>query len=228
MSATASVPKPKRRILIVDDHPVFRDGLRYWIDRQPDMVCCGEADTLITASQAVSQHRPNLILLDLQLKDGDGLELIKSLRSAFPELRILALSQTDELLYGDRALRTGAQGYVTKEQKGEELLGAIRAVMDGEIYVSQKLAAVMLKQLWNGSTSGDATSRLSDRELQVFQMLGSGVSTREVSKRLGLSIKTIETYREHIKRKLGLKNATSLVHAATKWVEGSRQSSSEE
>jgi DNA-binding NarL/FixJ family response regulator len=219
MSASNIIPAAKHRILIADDQPLFRDGVKSWLSREPDLICCGEAATAAATRQAVEVGQPDLVLLELRLKGEDGFDLIKTLRSAHPDLRILVVSQNDEMAFGDRALRAGVRGYFMKEQDGAALLQAVRAVLGGEIHVSKQLAATMIRKLWHGDTSGDRTSRLSDRELQVFRMLGSGIGTKQVAQRLRLSVKTVETYRQHIKRKLDLKDAPSLVHAATTWVQ---------
>lgn len=215
----------KHRILVVDDQPIFRDGLRYWIDRQPDMECCGEADSIAAARRAMTTLKPDLLLTDLTVRGDDGLELIKELRAQYKDLRVIVLTHHEEMAFGDRALRAGAQGYIMKERPANDLLSGLRAVLGGEMYVSQRLAAVMLRKLCHGTPTADVTVLLSNRELQVFQMLGSGIGTREVSRKLRLSVKTVETYREHIKRKLALKDATSLMHAATTWVQGNVQPS---
>jgi DNA-binding NarL/FixJ family response regulator len=209
----------KRRILVVDSQPIFRDGVRYCLNAQKDLVCCGEADDVASARKAVAAHAPELVLLDLRLKGEDGFELIKRLRVEHPGVLLLVVSQNDEMVFGDRSLRTGAHGYLMKDQGAGELVNAVRAVLKGEIYLSQRLSGLMLKKLWRGETSGDITSVLSTRELQVFQLLGSGVGTKGIARNLSLSIKTIETHREHIKRKLGLKDASSLIHGATMWAQ---------
>ena len=219
MSASNITSGVKRRILIADDQPIFRDGVKTWLSRQPDLACCGEAASVAAACRAVEQEKPDLVLLELRLQGEDGFDLIKALLSLQPALLILVVSQNDEMVFGHRALRAGARGYFMKEQDGSALLQAIRVVLSGEIHVSKQLAATMIRKLWHGDTTGDRTGRLSDRELQVFRMLGSGIGTKQIARRLRLSIKTIETYREHLKRKLDLEDAPSLVHAATTWVQ---------
>jgi DNA-binding NarL/FixJ family response regulator len=219
MSESLPHSAPKHRILIVDTQPLFRDGVRHCIERQKDLACCGEADSTASAQKAVDSLKPDLVIVDLRLKTEDGLELIRSLRAEHPALHILVLAQNDEMVFGDRALRAGAQGYLMKDQAAGELIAAIRAVLGGEIYLSQRLAGLMLKKLWRGDAGGDVAAILSARELQVFQMLGSGIGTRQVAHNLNLSIKTVETHREHIKTKLGLKDAAGLVHAATMWTQ---------
>jgi len=198
---------------------MVRDGLRRLIAEQGDLSCCGEAGTVADAQLAVAKCKPDLVILDLRLKGGDGLELIKTLKSQFAGLRILILSQYDAPLYIERALRAGALGYVVKEQGAEEVLGAIRTVMAGQVYVTRGMAGLLLHK-FVGTTSASPRSGvepLTDRELHVMQLLGSGMSTREIAQELKLSFKTVETHRENIKRKLGLRGAAALIHFATQW-----------
>jgi DNA-binding NarL/FixJ family response regulator len=207
------------RILIVDDHPMVRDGLVRLIGQHGDLACCGEAGSVPEAMSAVAMQKPDLVILDLRLKGGDGLELIKSLLAQHPELRILILSQYEAPMYAERALRAGALGYVVKEQAAEEILGAIRTVMAGEVYLTRGMAALLLHKFVGApkaSNQGGA-EQLTDRELHVLHLLGAGLSTREIASELKLSFKTIETHRENIKRKLGLQSAAALVHYATQW-----------
>ncbi len=209
----------KSRVLVVDDHPIVREGLIGLINRQPDLVCCGQAGTAPAAEEAVIALEPDLILLDLRLGTRDGLELIKSLRAQVPSCRILVLSQMDEETFAERALRAGAQGYVMKEQASDELLGAIRTVLVGEIYATRGVAARLLRSMVGAGaqTLRQGVEQLTDRELHVLQLLGSGLSTRAIAAELKLSLKTVETHRENIKRKLGLANASQLLHYATLW-----------
>jgi DNA-binding NarL/FixJ family response regulator len=210
---------PKARVLVVDDHPMMRGGLIQLVNRQSDLTCCGEAGTVAEAQVAVAQLKPDLVLLDLRLKGGDGLELIKSLRSQYAKLRILVLSQFDAPHYAERALRAGALGYVVKEQAAEEVLSAIRTVLAGEVYLTRALAARLL-HTFVGTVPGiprAGVEQLTDRELHVLHLLGSGMSTREVAIELSLSFKTVETHRENIKRKLGLHGAAELIHYASAW-----------
>jgi DNA-binding NarL/FixJ family response regulator len=212
------MPNPKRRILIVDDHPLYRDGLRRFIDSEPDLVCCGEAESSQPGLQAACQLNPDLVIVDLRLQREDGLELLKNLQVRLPTVRTLVLSQKDESVYAQPALRAGAAGYIMKEEATKELLQAIRAVLRGQIYLSSRLSVLVLNKLLSGQSGDLITDKLSDRELQVFQFLGSGLSTQETAEQLHLSGKTVETYRENIKRKLGLPDAQSLVKAARNWV----------
>ena len=209
----------KARILVVDDHPMMRGGLTQLINQQIDLVCCGEAGTVAEGQSAVARLKPDLVLLDLRLKEGDGLELIKALRSQFPGLRMLVLSQYEAPHYVERALRAGALGYVVKDQAAEEVLTAIRTVLAGEVYLTRTLAARLLNT-FVGTLPGTpraGVERLTDRELHVLHLLGAGMSTRKIAIELCLSFKTIETHRENIKRKLGLHGAAELIHYASEW-----------
>jgi len=210
---------PQARILVVDGHPMVRHGLIGLMGQQTDLVCCGEASTAGEAQAAIAKLKPDLVILDLRLKGGDGLELIKSLKCLHPDLRILILTQYDAPLYAERALRAGALGYIIKDQAADEVLKAIRTVLSGEIYLTQAMAALLLHKLVGASrkASGTDVEQLTDRELHVLQLLGAGLSTREIASRLQLSFKTIETHRENIKFKLGLQNAVELIHFATNW-----------
>jgi len=213
--------KTRKRILVADDHPIVRDGLVQLINQQADLICCGQAATQTEVFAAVNAHRPELLVLDLRLKDGDGLELIKSLKSQYPDLPILVLSQFDEELYAERALRAGAFGYVMKEQASKEVVDAMRTVLAGRIYVTPAMTARLLqKAIATKQPSAEPSAEnLTDRELQVLHYLGGGLSTREIAAKMRLSIKTVETYREHLKHKLGLRNAEELVYYARNWAE---------
>jgi len=209
----------KSRILVVDDHPVVRQGLLHFINQQEDLVGCGEASNSAEALKAAAECNPDLAVVDVRLKNEDGLELIKEFKARFPALRILMLSQYDLPLYAERALRAGALGFVVKAQAADEILAAIRSVLVGEIYLPRPLARHLLHQLIGSAPSAPRPSveNLTDRELHVLRLLGAGRSTREVAAVLGLSFKTVETHRENIKHKLGLQGANQLVHFATEW-----------
>ena len=230
INAAAALPpasdrKGKTSILVVDDHPIFREGVAQLINRQPDMKLCGETGSLATAIQILETRRPSLVLLALRLGSGDVFELIKGWKSRFPELRVLILSAYDEALYAERALRAGAGGYVTKAETPDETINAVRAVLAGEMYVSRRIASSLLHKLIQAkSVVGDAgVELLSDRELQVFLMLGVGLNNRRIADELHLSTKTVETYRENIKHKLHLHNAAELIRSAAQWVQTSRE-----
>lgn len=213
--------KNKTSVLVIDDHPIFREGVARLINRQPDLSVCGETGNLATAKQVLEARRPSLVMLALRLGTSDIFELIKGWKSRFPELRVLILSAYDEALYAERALRAGASGYVTKEETPEETISAIRAVLAGEMYVSRRIASCLLQKLiLSKPVVRDAgVETLSDRELQVFLMLGTGLSSRKIADHLHLSIKTIETYRENIKHKLHLRNAAELIRHAAQWAQ---------
>jgi len=210
----------KARILVVDDHPLLREGVMQLINRQRDLSACADAASLIEAQAALEKHTPDLILLDLRLGGGDVLEFIKSSRARFPKVQILILSQHDEPLYAERTMRVGASGYVIKEEAPEEVLTAIRAVLAGETYVSRKIATLVLQRMIPTAHAGNAPrlEDLTDREFTIYQLIGSGLSSREIADQLSLSVKTIETHRENIKHKRGLRNAAELVQDATDWV----------
>ena len=210
----------KIRIIVVDDHPFFRHGVVQWINQQSDLTCCGEADSIAQAKAVVASLTPDVILLDLQLKDGDGLDLTMALSQEYPAVRIVILSHRDEAVYAHRALRAGARAYIMKSEGTELVKAAIQAVMKGEIYVSRPVAARALQKLLPDPGSSEfQLDRLSDREVQVFQLLGAACGTRDIAALLKISPKTVETYRENLKHKLHLADAEALVRAAKNWVE---------
>jgi DNA-binding NarL/FixJ family response regulator len=219
----ASAPgQGKKKILLVDDHPLVREGIATLIRDAPDLTISAEAGSASEAFQAIEEEMPDLVLLDISLPGASGIELLKDLHVRYPRLHVLVLSMHEESVYAERALRAGAHGYIMKQEPGAKVVEAVRSVLRGDLYVSSSLAARMVKLFVankQGKDTRTSVERLSDRELQVYTFIGSGVSTQEVATKLNLSIKTIQTYREHIKRKLGLRNATDLVHHATHWVE---------
>lgn len=209
----------KIRVLVVDDHPFFRAGLVFWISQQAELTCVSEAESIKQARKAVADLKPQIVLLDLHLPDGDGLDLAAEISESSPETRIICLTHRDENTFAHRALRVGARGYIMKSEATETVLAGILAVMRGEIFVSRQVAARALHNLFPdpASTTPDL-ARLSDRELQVFQLIGAGCGNREVSEALRISPKTVETYRERLKEKLSLADATALNEAAAHWV----------
>ena len=213
----------KASILVVDGHPIFRQGLIQLINGEADLMVCGEAGDVATAKQMLEAHSADLALLELRLGTGDVFELIKGWKGRHPKLRVLVLSAYDEALYAERALRAGAAGYVMKEEGSQETLSAIRTVLAGEMYLSHRMASCLLHKLIQAKPAArdGQVEGLSDRELQVFRMLGTGLGSRKIGDDLHLSIKTIETYRENIKHKLGLRNAAELIRLATQWVQTS-------
>ena len=213
--------KSARRILIVDDHPMMRQGLAQLIADEPDLVVDGEADTAGEALDSVAARKPDLVLVDISLPDRNGLELIKDLHVMSPDVLILVVSMHDEALYAERVLRAGARGYIMKQEGGKKLMAAIRRVLGGQVYVSEKMSARIL-EIFSGRRPAATESlleRLSDREFEVFQHIGAGKGTREIAALLRLSVKTVEVHRANIKEKLRLKSATDLVRYAARWME---------
>jgi len=210
----------KTNILIVDDHPIVRQGLAELVNHETDLVVCGQAEDAHQAMKAVKELKPDMAIVDISLKETSGMELIKDLNSQYPNLPVLALSMHDESLYAERVLRAGARGYIMKAEATEKVIMAIHKILSGEIYISDKMAAKMIRKLVGSSTEINASplNSLSDRELEVFQLIGKGFGTRQISERLYLSIKTIETYRAHIKEKLHLADAAELLQYAIQWV----------
>lgn len=210
----------KAKILLVDDHAVVRFGIAQLINRQPDMMVCGEEEDASRAMSAITTLKPSLVIADISLKDSSGLELMRNIKAQYPGLPVLVVSAHDESVYAEVAFRAGALGYLMKEEALEKIVVAIRRVLGGTIYVSDTLASKMLQQQIRGQTSinDSPVKSLSDRELEVFQLIGQWKTTREIAEELHLSIKTIEYYREQIKRKLDLKNAAELTQRATAWV----------
>ena len=214
----------KRKILVVDDHPFMRAGLSQLIDRQPDLCVCGEAGDPATALQQMSKSPVDLVLSDMTMPGRSGIEFIKDILALHPKMAILVVSMHDEMIYAERVLRAGGRGYIMKEAGGENLLAAIRQVLSGQVYVSQKLSAKILDNLSGKKPRGSSSpiEKLSDREFEIFKLIGDGKSTREIAAQLGISAKTVDVHRAHIKEKLELKDATSLVRHAVRWVETQR------
>ena len=212
--------KEKTKIIIVDDHPIIRKGLSDLINQEKDLAVCGQAEDAHEGLQAIKTLNPDMVVVDISLKETSGIELIKDIKTQYPHLPVLALSMHDESLYAERALRAGAKGYIMKAEATEKVITAIHKVMSGELYVSDRMAAKMVRKLV-GSGPAIGTSpidRLSDRELEVFLLIGQGRGTRQIAEKLHLSIKTIETYRAHMKEKLNLENAAELLQYAIRWV----------
>jgi DNA-binding NarL/FixJ family response regulator len=209
----------------VDDHPIVRQGLTQLINQESDLLVCGQAEDAHNAIAAIRQFHPDMVIVDISLKDTSGVELIKDLKVQFPELPVLTLSMHDEAVYGERALRAGARGYIMKQEATEKVVTAIRRVLAGEVYVSDGMAAKMVSKLVGGVSKKPASpiESLSDRELEVFRMIGEGFNTREMAEKLHLSVKTIETYRAHIKDKLALQDASELLRSAIQWVNSELQ-----
>lgn len=213
----------KTRIFIVDDHAVFRKGLAVLINAEPDMEVCGEGDDCAVATQKILKLKPDLAVVDISLRGNNGIELIKNIKAAEPGIQIVVLSQHDESVYALRVLRAGAKAYVMKQDAAHAVIKAIRSIRDGRLCVSEHVASQMLNRYAQGSALGDDSpvSTLSDRELEVLNLIGSGVPTREIATRLRVSIKTVETHRSHIKTKLNLPTAAQLMQYCVRWVDQS-------
>lgn len=209
------------RIYIVDDHPLVRHGLSQIVANEADMEICGEAEDSPAAIRGVGEANPDAIIVDISLKGANGLELIKNLKAIHEDIPILVFSMHDETIYAQRALRAGAKAYVMKKESPSKVVDAIRKIIQGEIYVSPSVADQVLHQIVNGpgNVSTSPVDRLTDRELEVVQLIGRGLSSREVAESLHLSVKTIESHRAHVKEKLGLRNATELVQFSVQWVD---------
>jgi len=226
MKATTARTQPappatrQRRILIVDDHPIFRKGIAMMLQHEADITICGEAETAAQALGLVDRLEPDIVLADISLKDVNGIELVKSLRATHPGLPVLMLSMHEESLYAERALRAGARGYLMKQAPPDHVVTAIRQVLRGELYLSPSANHRMLATFLSGQRPviSDSVEQLSDRELEIFELLGRGHGTSMIAHELRVSIKTIEAHRAHIKTKLGLCTAPELMRAAVEWV----------
>jgi len=218
----ASTPAQiRKRILIVDDHPFMRAGLAQLIDRQLDLMVCGEAGNPAEAQRLLTTGGVDLVLTDMTMPGRSGLDFIKDLQALHAGLPILIISMHDEMIYAERALRAGARGYIMKEAGGENLLAAIRQVLDGQVYVSARMATLLLGS-FSGRKARESDSPfgvLTDREFEIFQLIGQGKNTREIATQLGLSSKTVDVHRGNLKAKLGLKDMTALVRHAVHWLE---------
>lgn len=217
----ATTPAMRRRLMIVDDHPFMRAGLAQLIDRQPDLCVCGEAANPAEALQKLAAGGVDLVLADMTMPGRSGLDFLKDLLAVHPGLPVLVVSMHDELVYAERALRAGARGYIMKEAGGENLLAAIRQIFSGLVYVSPRMSALLLDS-FSGRKTRDADSpfgKLTDREFEIFQLIGRGRGTREIAQQLGLSTKTVDVHRANLKSKLDLKDMTALVRHAVRWVE---------
>lgn len=213
----------KQRIVIVDDHPMMREGLAQLVDHEPDLVVEAQADSAGQALRLVEKAVPDLLVVDISLPDKSGLELIKDVHTLLPGLPILVVSMHDESLYAERVLRAGGRGYIMKQEGGKKLMEAIRQVLAGRIYVSEKISAKILEN-YSGRRpdSQSPVEKLSDREFEVFQLLGQGQGTREIAKQLHLSVKTVEVHRANIRKKMELANGGELVRYAIRWNEAQK------
>jgi len=210
----------KARVLLVDDHPIVRQGLGQLINEEADLSVVSEAEDFQQALSALSDTPVDIAIVDISLKERSGIELIKEIRARKPELPILVLSMHDESLHAERVLRAGAKGYIMKQEATEQVMNAIRRVLRGEVYLSERMASRMVNRLVAGpqNVGGSPIERLSDREFEVFQMIGHGVGPSEIAEKLGLSVKTVETHRERIKEKLNLASGSELIRYAMQYV----------
>jgi DNA-binding NarL/FixJ family response regulator len=216
----SSRPRPLR-IVIVDDHPVVRKGLTEMINHEPDLAVCGESDTADGGLERIRSDRPDVAIVDLSLGKSSGLQLVKTLNASLPDVRVLVLSMHDETLHAERSLAAGASGYIMKHEAMQSLLGAIRCVASGKTYVSPQMAERIVARVTGRCTADERSpfERLTDREREVFTLIGRGLGTRDIARELALSMKTVETYQARIKEKLGLTNAPELTRAAVAWVQ---------
>ena len=209
----------KTRVFVVDDHPIVRQGLALMINQEPDLAVCGEAEEAQRALQEIGTCKPDIVVIDISLNGPDGLDLLKMLRLRSPDLPVLILSMHDESVYAERALRAGANGYIMKQEATEKVLVALRRILGRDIYVSDRIANKMLQHYVRGADTGTQlpVAELSDRELEVFRLIGEGRGTRQIAEQLHLSVKTVESYQAHIKDKLSLRSARELVQHAIQW-----------
>ena len=219
-SVLSVVPPHRYRVLIVDDHPIVRQGLKRMLEIEPDLDVCGDVATEAQARRAIRELQPDVAIVDLALQEGDGLELVRDVSAHHPELPMLVLSMHDEAIYAERLIADGAAGYIMKQAAADQLLTALRAVLRGERYVSEQLAGCMRGRQDRGGSanaSQDPVHRLSNRELQVLNLVGRGVSSRDIAADLGLSVKTVESHRQSVKRKLSLETNSQLLQYAINW-----------
>jgi DNA-binding NarL/FixJ family response regulator len=223
---TPKSPEHKHQIVIVDDHPVVRQGLSQLINQEADMFVCGTAEDIPDALKVIAANKPEIVIVDLSLKDASGLELIKDIKTRHPKTLILVLSMLDESFYAERVLRAGAQGYIMKEAATEKVIIALRRILSGQVYLSEAMSSRILMGFVGGKQVADGlpVKQLSDRELEVFEMIGQGIGTRQISEKLHLSVKTVESHRANIKTKLKLTNAAELLQQAIMWVQSGKVS----
>lgn len=222
--ATAS-HKPRdtaKKVLVVDDHPIVREGLALLVNRERDLKVCGEASGAPDTLAAIEATHPDLVLMDISLHGVNGIELTKDLRARFPHLKVLIISMHDEALYAERALKAGAQGYLMKQEAPEVVLRAIRKALNGEVFVSERISAQLMRELTDCKTTDLGSigiERLTNRELHIFELVGRGMTTQDIATEMRISIKTVETHRLHIRQKMQLRNAVELTHRAIRWYE---------
>jgi DNA-binding NarL/FixJ family response regulator len=219
MTSSTTDPHSRRRVFLVDDHPLVREWLTTLINQQSDLVVCGEAEDAPRALQAIENLQPDAAVVDITLATGSGLELVKDIKRIAPKVSMVVLSMHDEALYAERVLRAGARGYVMKRETTKKIITAIRDVLDGRLHVSEEFRTSLAEKLIEGNTGESPVDQLSDRELEVFRQLGQGHETRRIAESLGLSIKTVQVYCARIKEKMNLSNATELLREAMRWWE---------
>lgn len=220
--STKTVEDDRKKIVIVDDHPILRDGIAQLVSGQDDLVVSGQMGDAAEAMAEIPKLKPDLAIIDIFLEGSNGIELTKSLHSRYPVLKILILSMHDEAMYAERALRAGASGYVMKQEASRTILTAIRTVLNGDRYVSSRVSSLLVDQLIGGGKKDEekiSAERLSDRELEIFELFGRGLSRTAIAKKLHLSVKTVESHRANIKTKLNLQDSTDLMHKAMLWLE---------
>jgi DNA-binding NarL/FixJ family response regulator len=227
MNAPQQSPE-KFRVALVEDHPMFREQLAHLISKQADMYVCGEADNTREALQLLEGNPADIVIVDLTLKGPSGLELLKDLKARGIKVPVLVLSMHDELLYAERVLRAGARGYITKQETSNEVMAAIRQVLSGEVYLGRRMASRVFENFSARPAMQNGVSLLTDRELEVFELIGRGRTTREISSSLHLGMSTVETYRTRIKAKLHLENASQLYHEAIRWVSAGQKVAAQE
>ncbi len=210
----------KKKVFIVDDHPVVRDGLITLIEHEQDFKVCGDADDAAEALESISELKPDVVIVDIGLKSSDGIELTRNIKVRYPKISVVVLSIHDESVYAERALHAGASGYLMKEAASNDIIKAIRTVLSGEIYVSDQMAKKFLDNAFSRQSDigANPVAKLSDREFEIFRLIGSGYKVSQIADRMHLSVKTIETYRARIKEKLSLSDASKLLRYAIKWV----------
>ncbi len=212
--------RPKTKIFLVDDHPLVREWLGNLIHQQPDLDVCGEADAAGPALDAIAKLKPDIVIVDITLKDGSGIELLRNLKAIRPAMPSIVLSMHDEQLYAERALRAGARGYIMKREATKNVIEAIREVLEGRMYLSERLKSLFSEKFLGGAPgAGSPVEQLSDRELEVFELLGQGCETRQIAETLHISMKTVQAFCARIKEKLKLSTATELLREAIRWHE---------
>jgi DNA-binding NarL/FixJ family response regulator len=216
--AKSKAVSAKRKVLLVDDHPIVRERLGELIAQEPDLTVCGEAEDAHGALEAAEKTQPDIAIVDISLKDSYGIELVKDLKIRQPRLPVLVLSMHEESMYAERALRAGAKGYLNKQEATKKVIPAIRQILDGKIFVSEQMTAGFLQKMAGGGAAvkegGTPLDALTDRELEIFQLLGQGKSAKEIARTLHISVKTVEAHREHIKQKLNMKSSSDLLRYA--------------